>query len=197
MLVPVATRVHVALLQHVREARRRVGTCRMVHLGLAGSELLVGAAFDAHPRVRALAAQPDTAVLFPGPGALAPGSVRPRTLIVVDGTWSEARKLLERSPVLRVLPRIGLDVEVPGRYRFRREPAPHCLATVEAVVQVLAQLDGPAERYTGLLAAFERMVTAQLVYGERRLTSRAPGVTDEATQTGKGRGCEALAAPQL
>src|SRR5262249_47765097 len=95
-LQPVSTRTRVVFLQHVRESRVRIGTARMAHLALAGSELHVGTSFPHRPG-------PRTAVLFPGERALPPAALaegEPWTLVVVDGTWPQARKLVERDPVL-------------------------------------------------------------------------------------------------
>lgn len=159
-------------LQHPREYRMPIGTARMTNLGLANSELHVGADLDVHPRVRALTTNPEgTALLFPGPGAVEPEDFPggpPSTLVVLDGTWIQARKMLERSECLQRLPRVGFTPPAPGAYRIRREPAAHCLATVEAVVQVLGRLEHDAERFTPLLAAFEQMVQQQLHFKATR-----------------------------
>lgn len=174
----------MVFLQHHREARRRLGTCRLAHLQLPGSELHVAARFDGHPRLATLAAE-GAALLFPGPGALPVHAVAPRLLVVVDGTWSEARKVIGRTPALAALPRIGLAPAAPGRYRIRRAPAPHCLSTVEAVVDVLGALAGDPDRYVALLASFEQLVEEQLAAAaagphpwthERRRARRAAAV---------------------
>jgi DTW domain-containing protein YfiP len=163
-LQPVETATRVVFLQHPREARVAIGTALIAHLGLAGSELHSGTDFTRHPRVSEIVAKPGTALLFPGPGAVAPHDLErpPATLVVIDGTWPQARKMMALNPALRALPRIGFIAPQPGNYRIRREPAPHCLATVEAVVAVLAALERDAPRFAHLLRAFEAMVDRQL-----------------------------------
>jgi DTW domain-containing protein YfiP len=149
-----------------------IGTARMSNLGLANSELHVAADLDCHPRVRALAdAGPRTVLLFPGPGAVEPWALPdgpPTTLVVLDGTWIQARKMLERSERLQRLTRVAFIPDAPGAYRIRREPAAHCLATVEAVVQVLGRLENNPARFTPLLRAFEQMVEQQLHFKTAR-----------------------------
>ena len=170
-LTPIASRTRVVFLQHPREHRMPIGTARMTHLGLANSELHVGADLDRHPRVQALAAAPRTALLFPGPGAVEPWTLPdgpPATLVVLDGTWIQARKMLARSRLLQRLPRVAFTPDAPGAYRIRREPAPHCLATVEAVVQVLGRLEDDRDRFTPLLGAFEQMIEQQLHFKTTR-----------------------------
>lgn len=163
-LQPVETATRVVFLQHPREARVAIGTALIAHLGLARSELHSGIDFTQHRRVCEIVAEPGTALLFPGEGALSPDALEhpPGTLVVIDGTWPQARKMMALNPALRALPRIGFVAPQPGNYRIRREPAPHCLATVEAVVAVLAALERNASRFASLLRAFDSMVDRQL-----------------------------------
>jgi DTW domain-containing protein YfiP len=151
-------------LQHPRESKVAIGTARIAHLGLSRSELHQGIEFIQHPRVASILSQPGTAVLFPGEGARAPDSLEqpPDTLVVIDGTWPQARRMMALNPALRALPRIGFVPRQPGNYRIRREPATHCVATVEAVVEVLAALEGDHSRFAPLIRAFDRMVERQL-----------------------------------
>jgi DTW domain-containing protein YfiP len=172
-----ASATHVVFLQHPRESRVAIGTCRMAHLALPGSELYRGVVFEDHARVRALAADRSgrVAVVHPSDGAREPealASGTPHTLIVIDGTWQQVRGMLRQNPALRRLPRIGFTPSAPGNYRIRREPAPYCLATIEAVVEVLGRLERDAARFRPMLRAFERMVETEIAY--RMLRPGAP-----------------------
>lgn len=146
-----------------------VSTCRMAHLSLPNSELHIGLGAEGNARLEAVARAPGTAVLFPGEGAVDARELATpiETLVVLDGTWSNARKLVQRSPLLRGLPRVALAPDRPGNYRIRREPAAHCLATIEAVVQVLELLERAPGRFAPMLAAFDRMVEFQLGHAVR------------------------------
>ncbi len=89
------------------------------------------------------------AVLFPGEGAMTLEQARaspPETLIVVDGTWPLAKKVVKNNPVLAGLPRIGFTPRRPSNYRIRAEPAEHCVSTIEAVVEVLGAPRGRRPR---------------------------------------------------
>lgn len=145
-----------------------IGTARLAHLGLPNSELHIGLAFDEHPVSARLAA--DAVLLFPGDGAADPTTLSnalPRTLVVVDGTWSQARKLLAMNPMLAALPRIGLVPTRPSRYAIRREPAAHCLSTVEAVVETLGRLEGDQAKFLPVLFAFDYLVATQIACADR------------------------------
>jgi DTW domain-containing protein len=182
-LTPIDTATRVVFLQHPREARVAIGTARIAHLGLTRSELHEGIEFAGHPRIGGLVASPGTALLFPGEGAVSPEALErpPETLLVIDGTWPQARKMMSLNPALRALPRIGFMPRKPGNYRIRREPAAHCVATVEAVVEVLAAFERDESRFAPLLLAFNSMVEAQISATaartgppRRRLKAREP-----------------------
>lgn len=186
-LDPIPSRTRLVFFQHPRERRVAIGTARMAHLALPHSELHVAADPDLHPRLQAVAAGAAgrAAVLFPGPGAIEPDALpggAPETLVVIDGTWIQARKMLARSRLLQSLPRIGFTPARPGAYRIRREPAAYCLATIEAVVEILGRLESDPERFTPLLGAFTQMVDQQIPFGTARTNPyrrlprrRAPG----------------------
>jgi DTW domain-containing protein YfiP len=169
--VSLPTRTRVVLLQHPREQFMPVGTARLAHLCLPQSELHVGVDFDDDPRVQAALAGEDgrpAYLLFPGPNAtdladLAEVKVdRPITLVVVDGTWWLARKLTRRNARLGALPQLRFTPPAPSRYRIRKEPAAHCVATVEALAHVLGVLERDPARFATLLRPFEAMIDRQL-----------------------------------
>jgi DTW domain-containing protein YfiP len=163
-LASIPSKTRVVFLQHPRERRVAVGTCRMAHLSLPNSELHDGVHFDGHTRVEELAAS-GAALLFPGEGSRDASEVEGLSaLIVVDGTWVQARKVVERNAVLRGLPRVGLKPSRPGNYRIRKEPAEHCLSTIEATVEVLGLLEREPDRFRPMLTAFEKMVDTQLEF---------------------------------
>lgn len=199
-LVPLPTRTRIVILQHPREARVPIGTARMAHLMLPHSQLVhprtwhSGGHREGQPEGRGVffgerpwatdleaappegegAAPPDSvALLFPGPGAADPALLPPgavKTLVVIDGTWAQARKVLKQNPALLRLRRVGITPTRPGNYRIRREPAAECLATIEALAQALGALEGEGapERFAGMLAAFTFMVDQQLAHAAAR-----------------------------
>ena len=61
--------------------------------------------------------------------------------VLLDGTWSQARKMLHRSPYLQGLPRMAIQPRVPSAYRLRRQRCAQHLSTVEVVIALLEQLE--------------------------------------------------------
>jgi DTW domain-containing protein len=165
LLPRLAPRTQVLILQHPRERAVAIGTARMAHLSLSGSRLLQGVFFDEHPALAPLLDDEDVALLFPGAGARPLEDwVRrpPHTLIIPDGTWSQAKKLLRVNPALARVPRLSYRPPAPGNYRIRKEPADDCLATIEAIAAVLGALEGDPAAYAALLTPFDDMVARQL-----------------------------------
>jgi DTW domain-containing protein YfiP len=168
--VSLPTRTRVVLLQHPRERHVPIGTARLAHLCLPDSALHVGVDFDDDQQVRAALEGDDgrpAYLLFPGPAAIDLAEAQPPgpiTLVVVDGTWWQARKLLKRNAALRALPQLRFTPPAPSNYRIRREPADHCVATVEALALVLGALESDPARFASLLRPFEEMIDTQLRY---------------------------------
>lgn len=162
---PLPTRTRVVLLQHPKERKVGVGTARMAHLTLTNSVLRVGVDFSADPVMRAtLAAPGPTCVLFPRPGALDVADL-PRdpavTLIVLDGTWTLARKLLRFNPALASLPHVAFTPTRPSQYRIRRQPREICVSTIEALAEVLQIIEPDSGPFDRLLDPFLAMVQRQ------------------------------------
>ncbi len=168
-LVPQESRTRWIFLQHPGEARNPVGTARMAHLSLPGSRLLVGVDFSRERQLLALiAASRRPAVLFPAEESRVLGEgdpdAAPDMLIVIDGTWSQARKIWKTNDFLRALPACRLPPTPPSRYRIRAEPAAHCVSTIEAVAAALQALDG--QDHEAMLAPFLSLVSRQAGFGE-------------------------------
>lgn len=69
------------------------------------------------------------------------GPTRKRPLfILLDGTWSEARKMFRKSPYLDHLPVLSLQSEQLSRYRLRRSNRDHHFCTAEVAALCLEQV---------------------------------------------------------
>ena len=164
-LKPVPSATRVVLLQHPREARLAICSAWLTRLALENAELHRGVRFDEHPRVRELVAAPGTALLYPGPGSVPAGEVAPppKVLVVIDGTWLQADRMLRDNPRLAALPRVGLVHDRESGYAgLRREPAPGHLSTIEAVALALGALERDPARFAPMGEAFRRAVRLQL-----------------------------------
>ncbi|RMH44896.1 MAG: DTW domain-containing protein [Deltaproteobacteria bacterium] len=137
----VATRTRVVVIRHALERHKPSNTGRLVAYALENSELVdYGGTAAGTWR---FAARSGDAVLFPArPPQSEPPAPPPRRLIVVDGTWQQARRMVQRIDALRRLPALSLPPPAVDPPRLRRPPAPGRLATLEAVARALAWLEG-------------------------------------------------------
>lgn len=147
----------VVLIQHVLELQQRSNTGRHAAAALSSIELRVFGEKVATLKVDDLA---NAWLLWPGEGAAPDLSVwKPSTLVVLDGSWSQARKMMQRVPELRSLRRWSLPAPA-GRRSLRASP-PGGMSSLEAIAEALAILDGE-EVGSRLRAVHEGLVQKQL-----------------------------------
>ena len=90
-------------------------------------------------------------------------------IVLLDGTWSQAKALWWRNPWLLKCRRVVLGARRPSRYgALRREPRRDGLATIEAVAQLIGRIEGRPELTAALEASFTRLL-------ERYRATRRPG----------------------
>ena len=164
----VANRTGILILQHPRERLHAIGTVRFARLGLSNVRVRTCApGMDASTPL-----PPRTAVLYPAPGArdlaTLPRDEHPRHLIILDGTWTHARKMYATQSWLHELPSVGLTPAEPSRYRLRREPRPDYVATIEAIVAALRILEPDTDGLDALLRSFAAMIERQAQFSPTR-----------------------------
>jgi len=80
-------------------------------------------------------------------------------VILLDGTWSQAKALWWRNPWMLKCQRVILNPSRPSRYgRLRKEPRKDGLSTIEAAATMLAGLERRPDIAETLHASFERML---------------------------------------
>ncbi|MCJ2371628.1 DTW domain-containing protein [Pseudomonas sp. RGM 3321] len=158
------SRTRVLILQHPDEVSHALNTARLAALGLVNAQLRVGEVFD---DLQTLLNPPgyQARLLFPGDAAetLLPyvQSSLPTLLVVPDGTWRKARKLLHLNPLLAGLPRVTPGTVPVSRYRLRKAPGPDALSTLEAIVHALQELEAPRS-FEALLKPFDALIEGQI-----------------------------------
>ena len=154
----VHTRTGFLVVRHGRETWKTSNTARIALLALPRGRLLPysvpGVPFDA----KALEA-PGTWLLYPGADAPPVGTPPPRQVVVIDGSWSQARRMVHRLPQLRGMPRLSLPPPAPGRRRLRQPPHADGMSTLEAIAEAVALLEGEAVA-APLRTLHERMLQA-------------------------------------
>lgn len=114
----------------------------------------------------------DTLVLYPGPNAeplegLPTVSQRGRgyNLILLDGTWSQARSLFHNSPHLHTLRQVQINPNQTSGYVIRTQPTRECLSTVETVAYALSVLEENPQLQEVLTRPLQTLCQYQLEHG--------------------------------
>jgi DTW domain-containing protein len=153
------------VLRHASERERLSNTARWAALAIPGTTILEHGLPD-QPLDDAPLREDGAVVLFPSPHP-APAPARPpRVVVVPDGTWSQARRMMQRVPALRTLPRLSLPGP-PAGLRLRRPHRGDGMSTLEAMAGALAALGDPgaASRLLALHAvAVERVLRLKGVW---------------------------------
>jgi hypothetical protein len=147
MIAPLKTKLHVLILQHPQEPDKELGSARIAHLALENSTLNVGLSW---PNLSRALGRPaihgNWGVLYLGgksesserhgvPGDQLEG------IVVLDGTWAQAKTMWWRNPWLLKLKRLVLNPSHRSLYgRLRKEPRRECLSTIESVAEALKTL---------------------------------------------------------
>jgi DTW domain-containing protein YfiP len=162
----VRTRTEIVVLRHVKETWRTSNTSRIASIALERTEVIeVGGLDDDRmlfeSRVAEVLARPgESFLLYPGTGNAELPRDRPIRLIVPDGSWRQARRMLLRVPGLSKLPRITFAAPAPAA-RLRTPPTAEGLSTIEAIALALGSVEGD-EVSRPLIELYRKMVDRSL-----------------------------------
>lgn len=163
----IATKLRVVILQHPQEDDALLGTAKLVEVTLPKAEIRVGLSWasldhalgtkDANRERWAVLAAAKLPAPIPEAARGDPVLVIDRKgrlrdlkrhglegIIVLDGTWSQAKTLWWRNAWLLKLPLVVLTPREPSIYgRLRKEPRKEWVSTLEAIGDVLPALGEP------------------------------------------------------
>ncbi|MFY2508201.1 tRNA-uridine aminocarboxypropyltransferase [Vibrio pectenicida] len=165
-----ASSVDLIILQHPTEAKKPMGTAKILKLSLASSYLFQGEDFTQHEELNCLLSDAECQhfILYPSDLSVSVSQVRQAIgyqrkvrIILLDGTWKKAYKIWQLSKNLKGLPMIHLPKDLKGNYRIRKAPSDNSLSTVEAGYHILSLLE-PERDFSALLDTFNCMIDFQI-----------------------------------
>jgi len=186
---PIDNRIALLILQHPQEQVKELGTARLTALHFQDAVFKIGLSWPSLAAALGRPADPKRwAVLYLGsmrPEDFPPGRelvvldkkgealpeqdealAEIEGVVVLDGTWSQAKTLWWRNAWV-------LRPQRPSLYgKLRREPRREALSTLESSALLLSRLEGRPEIETALLASFARMLERY------RATQPAPRPSD-------------------
>lgn len=179
---PIDTRTKVLILQHPQEPDKQLGTAPILKKALTNSELKIGLSWrnlahalgkDADPKDWGVLylgsskakAQAGEALVFvdKNGNAVSGADAAPKKLtglVVLDGTWSQAKTLWWRNAWLLKLRRAIVVPERPSLYgKLRREPRRESVSTLESTALALSSLENNPQLFEKLTAPFKELLT--------------------------------------
>jgi DTW domain-containing protein YfiP len=139
----IPTRTKVVIVRHHLERWRTSNTGRLAGLALPNCSVVDHGAShvlapDAVPRDGAYLVYPE------GPVTTVAPSPPPATLVIVDASWHQTRRMRQRLPQLRGLPILHLPRDEMPAARMREAPARGLVSTIEAIARALRLVEGDA-----------------------------------------------------
>jgi DTW domain-containing protein len=182
-IIPIENRISLLILQHPQEQDRALGTARLTALHFRGAILKIGLSWPSLSKAlgRPVHDPSRWAVLYLGSAKVAEldttsdivaidrkGGIEDNQrailrdiegIVLLDGTWSQAKALWWRNAWMLKCQRIILGPSRPSRYgKLRREPRRDGLSTIEAAAMLLGSLEKRPDIADTLNASFERML---------------------------------------
>ncbi|MBY0380725.1 MAG: DTW domain-containing protein [Xanthobacteraceae bacterium] len=181
-IAPIENRIEVLILQHPQEQDRLLGTARLTATLLANATLKIGLSWPSLSKILGRDVDPlRWAVVYLGSSKVADldtdqdvvaitrnGELEHgqnailkniEGIILLDGTWSQAKALWWRNAWMLKCRRVILGPKRASLYgKLRREPRKDGLSTIEAAAVLLGRLEKRSEIEAALMSAFEQML---------------------------------------
>jgi DTW domain-containing protein YfiP len=180
----------LVLLVHPREYKKSVGTARLIRLSIPETPIIVddGFGYDQNSRLKSLMEDPRHCclILYPSRNSInlsesssdewrdqrrrdMQSQEKRLVIFIIDGTWPQAKHMIQRSQSLRSLPQLSFNTLVQSIYEFRRQPKQNCLSSIEAVGVLIEHLKKmglchpkPQGAEIKLLDGFKSLIQTQL-----------------------------------
>ena len=194
LVTPFDNSVELLILQHPQEQDRLLGSARLAARHFKKEHFKIGLSWPSLSKVLGREADPKRwAILYLGSlkaEALGPGrdivvvtgkgaplpdqdaALRDiEGVILLDGTWSQAKAMWWRNPWMLKCRRVLLARERPSRYgKLRREPRRDGLSTLEAAAMLMARLEGNPKIEAALNTNFAKMLERyRAAYGTKTI----------------------------
>jgi DTW domain-containing protein YfiP len=180
---PIKCKTSLLILQHPQEQDRALGTARLTALHIVNAVVKIGLSWPSLSKAlgRTVHDPSRWAVLYLGSAKVEDletdrtivaidrkGEIEDNQrailgdiegIILLDGTWSQAKALWWRNAWMLKCQRVILGPRQASRYgKLRKEPRRDGLSTIEAAAMMLAGLEHRPDIEATLLASFDRML---------------------------------------
>jgi len=155
---PLEPKCNVVLLQHPAEEKRCLRTAPMLKLGLAPDKCHIykGRRFPSgnDESLEQILSAPNSLLLYPSKNSVPLQEIDvtlgPYTLVLIDGTWPQAKAIYTASKILQNMKQVKLISTGNSCYIVRTQPSEGCLSTLETAAKALSVLENDS-KFTELL----------------------------------------------
>lgn len=165
----------VVILMHTAEEVLTSNTARLAAKALVNSEIRYHGRKTGRMSTEGLIVpERESLLLFPSPYAeelnaeFVARLTRPVTLIVPDGSWRQAQKMIRRDPLFATIRHVKLPPGPPSIYKLRIQPDAEGLCTLEAIARSLGIVESPAAQTE--LEALLRVMVVRTLWSRGALT---------------------------
>lgn len=163
---PISPKTQLVVLQHPAEVTHKKNSVRVLSLVVPDVLVYVGESATDFGPLREFLARCGKPIYLVYPSAQSRSVeeqpiARDVVLLLLDGTWRKAFKMLQLNPWLTDYPAVHLAKGYASRYKIRKSSRPDSLSTLEACAYMLTALDAGLD-VTPLMAAFDEMVDMRI-----------------------------------
>jgi DTW domain-containing protein len=195
-IIPVDTRTEILVLQHPQEPGVAIGTAPIIQKGFTNARIVTGLSWANLKKIlKQEVTYQQWGVLYvgsirteqlPSEGLYSvsdKGVIRPnqkqllsslKGIIVLDGTWSQAKTLWWRNPWLLKVQRLVVRSDQKSLYdTIRKEPRRGCFSSIEALAEALEHLESKKGEIRQSIQTPLGELVGRLERGHKRSRSRS------------------------
>ncbi|KAM9253996.1 tRNA-uridine aminocarboxypropyltransferase 2 [Dugong dugon] len=171
----ISTRLYI--IQHPAEENKVLRTVPLLAACLPRDKckVKIGRRFseERDPELSAVCQKSGTLILYPGAEAanleeyILDSPVYPSTVIIIDGTWSQAKDIFYKNSLFRLPKQVQLKTSISSQYVIRMQPTNSCLSTLECAAVALSILEKNNYIQETLLRPLQALCSFQLQHGAK------------------------------
>ncbi|XP_053515481.1 tRNA-uridine aminocarboxypropyltransferase 2-like isoform X2 [Artibeus jamaicensis] len=148
---PLHISTHLYIIQHPAEESRVLRTVPLLAACLPQDKcrVKIGRRFseERDPELSTVCRKSSTLILYPGDEAasleefILDSPIYPSTIIIIDGTWSQAKDIFYKNSLFRLPKQVQLKSSISSQYVIRMQPTNRCLSTLECAAVALSILE--------------------------------------------------------
>ncbi len=175
-VVSIETKTQLVVLQHPSEVNHAKNSVRLLPLCLDNVRIEVGETQDDFTELKTWLLQQTRPIylLYPSEDSQdisQADSHQDAILLVIDGTWRKAHKILMLNPWLLELTQLSIEPIQPSNYKIRKSKRSDSLSSLEAAALGINVLE-PEVNISPLLDLFDAMIEQQLAAMPKNVRQR-------------------------